>query len=593
MSVNDEFEALTAGLRVHFRDPVAYAAVRDAMVGRKLAEIDAQALALRLKCSRSTIRRLRDEIVAEMKDDPAPANAFEAMEHGGGEDFYFDEVMMVIYVILGCSQKLLRTALEGYGHVVSAATMCRRFKKLSPRVRDGLKHGHRNRYKFQLTRRFESSQPYELGQTDEFVLDIDVLVPAPRGCTFMVDDDGNEIPLFQPDGPGTRRYVVMRPRLLLYIDAYSRYVLSWAVLYKPAATMRDTLALYADGFLMRQVRGKRVGGAPEVIGTDNGGALVGHVVKAFMKLLGIVPDIALGYSPQSPSKAKVEANGRPLQEMLVTGLPGRRTRAETVEGYDLAAVDPTLLLRCDAFTAHAAKVFEEWNFTRVHGSTGEIPFERLTNAGVVGTSVDDEALAQCFLPNDLERPDRLTKAGRREVDKEGVRLRDGTYHQAVEFFDHIESTVEIRTLHHNDDYAAAFELDGRFIGLTKSPSAWTEDDDRARNALARDATHIINRVHKRARDYSAAAPASDPDAIAAAAVDLAKETAEVAPAKSAKRNARRPQDVGPSRRAAAKEVTRAEAAADYSDLEASMRAMQAHVTDDDVVVVETDPEDTL
>ena len=589
MSVDDEFEALTAGLRVNYRDPAAYEAVADAMVGRKLTEIDAQALALRLDCSRSTIRRLRDEIVDEMEDEPVPADAFEAMERGGGEDFYFDEIMMVIYVILGCSQKLLRTALEGYGHVVSAATMCRRFKKLSPRVRDGLKHGHRNRYKFQLTRRFESKQPYELGQTDEFVLDIDVLVPAPRGCKFMVDDDGNEVPLFQPDGPGTRRYMLMRPRLLLYIDAYSRFALSWAVLYKPAATMRDTLALYADAFLMRRVRGKRIGGAPEVIGTDNGGALVGHVIKAFMKLIGIVPDIALGYSPQSPSKAKVEANGRPLQEMLVTGLPGRRTRAETVEGYDLAAVDPTVLLRWDAFTAHASKVFEDWNFTRVHSSTGEIPFERLTKAGIVGTSVDDEALATCFLPNDIERPDRLTKAGRREIDKEGVRLRDGTYHQAVEFFGHIESTVEIRTLHHNDDYAAAFELDGRFIGLTKSPSVWTEDDDRARNALASEATHVINRIHKRARDYSAAAPASDPDDIAAAAVELAKQDAEVAPVKSAKRNARRPQDVGPSRRAAAKEVTRAEAATDYSDLEASMRAMQAHVSDD---VAETDSEDT-
>ncbi|MCO8127501.1 hypothetical protein NHL50_09805 [Acidimicrobiia bacterium EGI L10123] len=588
-NVNEQFEALTAGLRYTAQDPEAIEAVREALDGgRALSEERNKELQVRLGCSRATVCRIRDRIVAELEDEPEPENSFDSLERYGSDGFYFDEPMLVLYRILDCNQAELGRALAAAGYPrPSPATICRRLDDQTPRVVDGVRYGHKNRYRFQLTRRFESAAPYDLFQVDEFHIPVDVLVPLERG-EKIYNDDGKRIDPVQPDGPGGRLFKVMQPRLLVLLDAYSRYVVSYAVLFKPAATMRDTLALFADAFVRREIDGRTIGGAPDMIGTDNGGALCGHLVSAFLELVACDLDIALGYSPQTPGKAKIEANGKPIKRRLTTGIVGRRTEARSRDGYDMAAVDPKLLLTADEFLTHAHGVMQEWNFEHVHSSTGEVPFERFTRDGVIGNAVPNEVLAIAFLQAQHVSYDRLSGDGRRRVDKEGVRLFDGTYHQAVGFHDEIGSTVEIRTLHHRRDYQMAFTLDGKFIDIVKHPSAWTEDDDRERKARAVDDTRTINRVHKAAANYTAAAASTTPEDLAAEAARLAMRNAEVDDAKAAKRDVTRPDDVGPRRRKNTKDAVDLEANDDTYDLTSAMAAMAEHENDDVVV----DAEDT-
>lgn len=589
MSDDEVFAQLTAGLEGS-RDLDAVMAVYAAMgPNGELTKAVREQLQTQLGCSQATLYRYREKALTLWPStEPEPVNSFEALERFGAKGFFFDEPMRIAYKAVGCNARALSEELVRLGYPrVSEATISRRLHELPPRVRDGDRNGHKNRYRFQLTRCWESAAPYELAQVDEFQFPVDVLVPLERG-EQPVDEDGEKVEVYQPDGPGGRKYRIMRARLLLLIDAYSRFILSFAVLYKPAANMYDTLALLGDAMLRRKIHGHVVGGSFASLGSDNGGALVGQLVATFMDLVGTDRDIAIGYCPQMPSKAKIEANGGSFKRLVSTGIPGVRSSAETVDGYDLGAMDASNLLRSEQFTAHVKKQVEYWNYERRHSATDEIPFQRLVAHGAQGLPVPDVLLAQCFLPNDQPRPDKLIKNGQRKVDKDGVKLRDGLYHQSPAFFDYVDRKVEIRTLHHSDDYTAAFTLSGEFLALVPHPRLWTEDDTKQCSARAREATASINRVARSTRDCIAAAGAQDPENLRGGAVGIAISGTEVPRTKSARRAAARPEDTGPRRVHAFNAV--AEEARSNENLSASLAAMElaAHHSGDDADSEEAD-----
>jgi putative transposase len=253
---------------------------------------------------------------------------------------------------------------------------------LTPGQRAGLRAGEKARREFDAYLRWEPEGRNDLWEADHKQLDIDV-----RASGF--------------DRP-------VRPWLTLFVEAFSRVVVGWALSVRP----HSGSILAAFGSAVAVTPNKPWGGVPVRLRVDRGADFLCDAVREACGRLGVVLDPAPPYSPFR--KGKVEAAGKSVERALLPPLPGylaagRETRQER-----------STLMTFDDLVDVLRTGIDSWNRSHAHPVLGCTLAEAWERDATPVRVVDEERLRWMMLAED-----------RRIVHKEGVRL-GGRYFTAAE-----------------------------------------------------------------------------------------------------------------------------------------------------------------
>lgn len=336
---------------------------------------------------------------------------------------------------------------------------------VSPLVREGARTGHRNRHSHALHIRHSARCSNAVYEVDEFTLDVQVA-----------------------DGVN-----VIRPRLLLLIDDYSRFVVAWALL-RTAATGDDVLALLADGFEVRAAEdgtGRLIGGVPEMLTTDQGSAFRAGPIEVAFASIPTSYRPAPGYTPTA--KGKVERAGQHVQAEVVTGLAGRTSRLERRDRTDLLAVEPEALLTFTQAFDRVSETIHRLNYLTPHSGLGGRTRIDAYDDGVHPRHLPEQVLAGMYKVHPRAE-------GRRKVHHDGLHV-DRRYFISEPLHPHIGTDVTVRVLHHRRERVAAFD-GAAFIGMAYDSSSLSEEEREAIVAGRRSDNRSVNKAAKAARAAS-------------------------------------------------------------------------------------------
>jgi putative transposase len=161
-----------------------------------------------------------------------------------------------------------------------------------------------------------------------------------------------------------------KPWVTLFLDAYSRLIMGWAIsIYPSAATV---LAALGKGIRVDSERGP-FGGVPSMLRWDNGleFAAGSHATAAGVLGATIVPTAA--YSPHL--KGKIERANRTVTQELLAGLPFYTKGPRAVEGrlYGPDAAPMAL----GSFVEEFDRWVRDYNGVRAHSALGGLtPLQR-------------------------------------------------------------------------------------------------------------------------------------------------------------------------------------------------------------------------
>lgn len=421
--------------------------------------------------------------------DAEPRTFLESLARGEG--FHADELFWDLYYLCAGNMARVRLEVESLGYSMpSLPTLSRIKRRLPPLFQDGARHGLANRNKKVLHVRHSAAVANEAWQVDELTFDIDVLAPSVRrrgGTDTNVTDTADE------------ERQVIQPRLVIFEDDYSRFIPAWAVL-PGAVDSAEFLATMAAGIEVRPAEDAgdgRIGGPPDTLVFDNAQAFRSFLVADCLTTVPIGARPAPAYTPTA--KGKVERVIQTIQEWVITGLPGVRSKATRLDGTDMLGLDPGYFLEFDTFVEIVRRVIYEYNYERVHSAIGCAPIERYRGSGTTARTVTDANLAALWLPVHRD-------TGRRKVHTSGVKVTFGEtfFYQASELATLIDHKVQVRAQLCRTDRVAVFAGDDRsgyhqFVCFAKKSTTLTatECNEIAGTGVAQ--SSAVSATHRRAR----------------------------------------------------------------------------------------------
>ena len=368
----------------------------------------------------------------------AAPTVLELLPVAGPTAFRFDWELTGLAYTFGGNIARLHEELTGLGFPLpSPVTVWRRWRELPPLIRDGAKHGLKNRTKFGLYLRDEAGHANEIWQLDAFDLDIEVRVRVGRS------------------------YKRLRPTLLLLIDAYSRFCVGWSLTYRRTHA-EDVKALFGSAFELRvdPETGVATGGVPESVIVDNEAAIVAQEVRE--GFLGIPMAVRPAPAHTPIAKGKVERAGQTIQAMIVTGQAGVQTESAARNGNHLLHLADTDLWDEEGFLGFVANKISAYNDKTMKVLAGLTRKEAYLKslADHPPRPVSDEILSKLMLP--------VGMSGKRLVSSTGVEV-NRFFFTAPELGAWIDSKQKVRVLrwHHNLDRVAVLDNSGSFICMAK------------------------------------------------------------------------------------------------------------------------------
>jgi len=443
------------------REQMEAEVTRRIAVSGHLGADDVAFLRERTGWSRASIFRVADAVRPQSPEFGPDATFLDRIQLLGQAGFEFDDLALGMLAAHGRNMSAFRNDVISYGEANGLALEMpslaqlsrRRQREVSTQVWNGLRYGHKNRYATTLRMRWEAEYVNQMCQMDEFILDLACLAPADDRESDFVDDNGDPLdPVKVYVGDTTRWMVPIRARLLLLEEAKSRMISAFAVLSQPPTAV-DTLALLADGIDVRRAENGAdalIGGAFDVLVSDNAPCFRAQVVSAGLEGVGAELDIAVGFDPVG--KAKVERAGDTIQRKIVVGLPGHLSRMETRSGRDMLGVSAVHLLPFDQVVAIAHRAVYEHNYQDRHSSLGTTPFQAFVDGCPNPRKVPDEVLAPLFLPGPRD-------GGSRKVLNDGLQVFNRRGYLAPELAQPgiFGEKVQVRVLHHRRDKIAVFK----------------------------------------------------------------------------------------------------------------------------------------
>jgi putative transposase len=315
--------------------------------------------------------------------------------------------------------------------------------------------GAEGRRRHQIYLRWEAGHRNEIWEADH--KELEVLVLAPRAQ--------------RPQ----------KPWVTLFLDAYSRLIMGWAIsLYPSAATV---LAALGKAIRVDAERGP-FGGVPSVLRWDNGLEFAAGSLTAAAGVLAaaIVPTAA--YSPHQ--KGKLERVNRTLTQELVSGLPFYTDGPRAIDGRLYGPDAPPMAL------ARFVEEFDCWvrnyNTVRPHSALGgQTPLQRWCADATPLRLVADADLRWLLLAGE-----------RRIIHKDGIHF-NGLIFVAPELNGRVGQEVEVRHTPHDDRQIEVFDHD-RWLATARPQNALSaEERDRVLARRWADAAEQARRQRKASR----------------------------------------------------------------------------------------------
>ncbi len=355
-------------------------------------------------------------------------------------------------------------ARYGDGAGPSKRTLQRAFdRELRPGDRAAIVDGVEGRRRHQVYLRWEARYRNEIWEADHKQLEILVMAPRAQRPT--------------------------KPWVTMFLDAYSRLIMGWAIsIYPSAATV---LAALGKGIRVDPERGP-FGGVPSVLRVDNGLEFAADSLAAATGVLGAQVFPTVAYSPYL--KGKIERANRTVTQELLAGLPfytnGPRAADGRLYGPDMAP----MALGC--FVAEFDHWVQDYNTVREHSALGGLtPLQRWS---LDATPIRLVAAADLrwLLLDDEERV----------VLKDGIHFH-GLVFVAPELNGRVGDRVEVRYTPHDDRQIEVF-IDGRWLATARPQNVLSPAErDRVleqRRADAAEQGRRQRRASRRARTRLAA-----------------------------------------------------------------------------------------
>lgn len=349
-------------------------------------------------------------------------------------------------------------AAAGATGLPSLATLQRAFaEQLTPGERADAVDGTEGRRRHQVYLRWAPDRRNALWEADH--KELPVLVMAPRAQ--------------QP----------RKPWVTLFIEAYSRLIMGWALSLHPNAAV--VLAALRRGIVVDPARGP-FGGLPEKLVPDNGLEFAAAALRRSSAALGI--ELAPTPKYQGYAKGKVERVNRTLDQEFLSGLPFHTHGARAADGHlfgpDVAPMG--LELFCELF----AEWVTRYNTERVHTELGASPLARWNTDATPLREVPTEQL-RWMLMGDAERT----------IGKDGIHF-DGLRFIAPELNGLVGERVQVRYTPHDRRQIEVFRGDAWLA--TAHPQDLLSDEQQAavlerRRADAAEAGKRRRRASRRAR----------------------------------------------------------------------------------------------
>jgi putative transposase len=327
-------------------------------------------------------------------------------------------------------------------------------RQLSPAERAALADGAEGRRRHTVYLRWESTYRNQVWEADHKQLPVLVLAPkAQRART---------------------------PWVTLFLDAYSRLVMGWAIsLYPSSATVLSALRM---GLVIDPDRGPW-GGVPTMLRWDNGLEFAAAALTRAAASLGSVVSPTPPYTPHL--KGKIERLHRTITQEFLKGLPfytdGPRAADRTLYG---PAVDPITL---DRFAADFDTWIRAYNTTRPHrGLGGQTPLERWCSDATPIDHVPADQLRGLLLA-DQERT----------IGKDGIHFR-GLVYVAAEFNGRVGQRVTVLYMPH-DPRQIELKLDGSWVTAKPQGLLTAAERDQVLARRRADAAELARRQRRASR----------------------------------------------------------------------------------------------
>lgn len=398
-----------------------------------------------------------------------PMTALEAIEMFGPGSLWFDDELTGLAYLHGGNLTRLHQELVDCGYPVPPfSTFWRRWNKLPPLVRAGAKTGQLYRASKTLHIRHNAENSNDAWQLDAFNLDI--LVSIMHG----------------------KKRVAIRPTLLLLIDDHSRFCVGWALISHQTRA-EDVLGILGEAFETKvdSATGLTLGGTPQLLIVDNEAAIVSDAVRQALLEIPMAVRPAPAHTPIA--KGKVERAGQTVQQMIVTGRSGVRTKSVRRNGDHFYEVEVGDLDTFEDFVGEVAAIIEEYNDSPMQALGGRTRREAYIAAHGVPRTVDDEILARMMVPAD--------RGGKRKMHSDGIHLGYGFFlHQDLAEFIGVEG-MKVRHWHHHLDRCAVFDPEGRYVAMAKRADLLEAEERTGIVASRIAAEHAVTRASRWAREY--------------------------------------------------------------------------------------------
>lgn len=440
-------------------------------------------LAERTGWSTRQLYRWRSELISEQEPLPDSVPFVERIDSLGSSAFRFDDLAITMLYLLGGNMARFRSEVCDAGFSMpSLATLSRRWRDEVPRhVRDGARHGQRNRHTNLFFVRHSAEEPDEAWQLDAFDLDLRTLVEVDDPA--VVDDVVLR---------NAAMWVKKRPQLLLLIDDASRFITAWAMMGH-APTAADTCALLADAFEVRPAddgSGVLIGGLCERVVCDNASSFRSYLVEGMLGGFGVALSPTPAYSPAA--KGKVERVGQTIQAQVVTGIAGVVSASERLNKGHALDTPARSWLELPQVEEIVAEVIYAYNYDQIHSALGMTPFEAYSQRSGPRGQLSDAMLAEHYLP--IKRA-----GGERTVQPSGVHC-FGEYWLDPQLNPNLIGTkVQVRSLHHRLDRLALFSGDD-FEGMAVRAHQMTEPQRRGLMGGRISAGRAVSRYSRWARE---------------------------------------------------------------------------------------------
>jgi putative transposase len=272
-----------------------------------------------------------------------------------------------------------------------------------------------------------------------------------------------------------------RPWATLFIDAYSRLLMGWALALAPStATVLTALRM---GLVVEPERDP-FGGVPGALRPDRGLEFAAEALAGVAATLGMRMLPASAYTPHL--KGKVERLNRTVAQDFLCTLPGYTDGPRDAAGRLYGSGSPPLTF--ERFAAAFHSWVDHYNTARPHaGLAGQTPLARWL---ADPTPVREVPAAELrFL---------LLAGAERRVTKHGVRL-GGLHFVAPELNGRVGQTVEVRWMPHDLRTIEVFHL-GQWLCTARPQGVLTtEERDQVLERRRQDAAELARRQRRVSR----------------------------------------------------------------------------------------------